>query len=158
MFSTGPDAVFEAAVIEQPPDPGLRLTAPGLCIIGLALLGLVNSIGMMIWPPAPPKPGTIDPKVLRSYEQGRAVAMGAASPLVALAYLFMLIGGAGMIRREIHWLGVCSALMAMVPCSPACVLGIPIGIWSLVVLFQRDVQNAYGYKWMKRGVKPPKPT
>jgi hypothetical protein len=157
MSSSGQGAVLEAELVEPPADPGLRLTVPGICIIALALFGIVNSIWMMVAPPAPPNPEAIDPELRESYERGRDVAMASRSPLVTFAYVLMVVGGAGMIRRELRWLGIASAFMAMLPCSPACVAGIPIGIWSLVVLFQRDVKLAYQYKSMKCTILPTPP-
>jgi len=39
---------------------------------------------------------------------------------------------------------VVASILAMVPCiSPCCLLGIPIGIWALVVLMKPEVQQAF---------------
>lgn len=34
-------------------------------------------------------------------------------------------------------------IFAMLPCNPVCIIGLPIGIWSLVVMNNQDVKNAF---------------
>ena len=47
-----------------------------------------------------------------------------------------LLGGAG--------LALTGCILACIPCcSPGCVLGIPFGIWGLIVLNQEDVKRAF---------------
>jgi hypothetical protein len=48
-------------------------------------------------------------------------------------------------RRSVHYgRTVAAAIVACIPClSPWVLLGIPFGIWALVVLCRRDVQAAF---------------
>ena len=54
----------------------------------------------------------------------------------------MLIAGLKMKRLEWYWLAIGGSVLAMVT-SPGSLIGFPIGIWSLVVLSQRDVRAAF---------------
>jgi hypothetical protein len=54
----------------------------------------------------------------------------------------MLIAGLKMKRLEGYWLAVAGSVLAMIT-SPGSLIGFPIGIWSLVVLSQRDVRAAF---------------
>ena len=35
------------------------------------------------------------------------------------------------------------AIVAMLPCSGCCLLGLPIGIWAIIVLIDSDVKRAF---------------
>ncbi len=52
--------------------------------------------------------------------------------------LLTIIGGICMCARKARGLAIFSALVTVLPCvtSPCCLLGLPVGIWSLIVLFQ----------------------
>jgi hypothetical protein len=62
-----------------------------------------------------------------------------------LGALVSIIGGVCMLARKARWLAILAAVNTALPCvtSPCCLLGLPIGIWALVVLFQPDVKNAF---------------
>jgi hypothetical protein len=62
-----------------------------------------------------------------------------------LCALLTVAGGACMLARKARGLAILSAIVTAVPCvtSPFCLLGMPIGIWALIVLFQPDVKNAF---------------
>jgi uncharacterized membrane protein YhaH (DUF805 family) len=53
---------------------------------------------------------------------------------------------AGMQMRQLrnYTLSMIGAIVAMIPCiSPCCCLGLPVGIWALVVLFKPGVRDAF---------------
>jgi hypothetical protein len=43
-----------------------------------------------------------------------------------------------------YQLALAACIVAMVPCSCGCFLGLPIGVWGLVLLMQDDVKKAFG--------------
>ena len=54
----------------------------------------------------------------------------------------MKIAGTFEIRRLL--LFVTASILAVIPClSPCFILGIPFGIWALVVINQADVKEAF---------------
>jgi hypothetical protein len=58
--------------------------------------------------------------------------------------LIILFGGIKMRRMENYSLCMVASIVAMIPCVSCCFLiGIPIGIWSLVILSKPEVKNAF---------------
>jgi hypothetical protein len=61
-----------------------------------------------------------------------------------LGGLLALIGGVCMLARKARGLAILCALVTALPVtSPCCLFGLPVGIWSLVVLLQGDVKAAF---------------
>jgi hypothetical protein len=61
-----------------------------------------------------------------------------------LCAAIVLIGGIKMLQLSGPALPTISAILAMIPCtvSCCCILGLPVGIWALVVLYRPDVRTA----------------
>jgi hypothetical protein len=75
-----------------------------------------------------------------------------AALLGASAAGLMFAGALQMMRGRAFLLCVTAALLAVVPWSPAWLLGLPTGIWALVVLSQPEVLIAFLRD--RRGVPP----
>ena len=71
--------------------------------------------------------------------------MGIILNLVGVAIgVVILLGALKMKRLESHGFAMAASILALVPCvSPCCVVGLPIGIWSLVVLMKPEVKAAF---------------
>ena len=64
----------------------------------------------------------------------------------AAAINALIFFGALQMQRLQHWgLGLTAAILAMVPCctSCCCIVGLPLGIWSIVVLNQPEVRGHF---------------
>ena len=61
---------------------------------------------------------------------------------VPLAILFIL-AGLKMKQLKLYPLAVIASILAMLPCHAGFVIGLPIGIWSLVVLFRVEIREAF---------------
>ena len=48
--------------------------------------------------------------------------------------IVMIIGGLKMMRLQSHGWAMTASILALLPCSPVGLLGLVVGIWSLVVL------------------------
>jgi hypothetical protein len=72
-------------------------------------------------------------------------ALGAVSSVVGIALsVVILLGALKMRKLESHGFAMAASVIAMVPClSPCCFLGLPIGIWAVVVLSKPEVKNAF---------------
>ena len=56
----------------------------------------------------------------------------------------LLFGGLKMKSLESYSLVMTVSVIAMIPCfSPCCLIGLPIGIWALVVLSKPEVKSAF---------------
>jgi serine/threonine protein kinase len=74
-------------------------------------------------------------------------------PLLALILSgVMILAGLKMKRLETYSLAVASSVLAMLV-TPGNLIGLPLGIWSLVVLCNREVQQAFG-KGLSRSLSP----
>ena len=61
-----------------------------------------------------------------------------------LGGIFILFGGMKMRRLESYGLCMAASIIAMIPClSSCCLVGLPIGIWSLVMLSKPEVKSAF---------------
>jgi len=56
----------------------------------------------------------------------------------------ILFGGLNMRKLENYGLAMTASVVSMIPCvSPCCLIGLPIGIWALVVLSKPEVKGAF---------------
>lgn len=61
-----------------------------------------------------------------------------------LGGLFILFGGIKMRKLESYGLCMAASIVAMIPClSACCLIGLPIGIWSLVILSKAEVKSVF---------------
>jgi predicted Ser/Thr protein kinase len=84
-----------------------------------------------------------------------AAGIGWITSLVTLApSVLVLIGGLKMLRFESRAWAIAAAILAIV-FPPLHLIGIPVGIWVLVILSQQDVRNAFGAPANTPGTKGP---
>lgn len=65
------------------------------------------------------------------------------SLLFAGLYGFAIFGAIKMRNLESYGMAMASAIIMVLPCTCCCFLGIPVGIWSLVVLNKPEVKAAF---------------
>lgn len=64
--------------------------------------------------------------------------------LMFLSNVIVVAGAIAMIRYRGYVFAFTASIVAMIPCcSPCMFLGIPFGIWSMVVLTQPDVKSRF---------------
>jgi len=57
---------------------------------------------------------------------------------------FVLFGALQMMKAKSWVLALIASILAMIPCvSPCCLLGLPFGIWAVVVLVKPEVKQAF---------------
>jgi len=124
-----------------------QLTGPATALMVIALLHLVFG-GLMLLGRSLRFSGPFIPSGRFPGEMWTVFMGGAAglfSELFGLATsVIVLVGAIKMQRLENHSLAVVASILALLPfTSPCCVLGLPFGIWSLVVLYRPDVRAAF---------------
>jgi len=136
----GPPSRAAEAMVSS---PSVGLIVTGILNIITGLVGAIfNMAGMNRIPfeggNAPPG---VNPEMLRMFSGG----MGTVFNLVGVAVgVVVLLGALKMKKLESREWSMASAIMAMIPCiSPCCIVGVPIGIWALVVLNKPEVKNAF---------------
>src|SRR5262249_33906836 len=61
-----------------------------------------------------------------------------------IAGVFIIIGAAKMKKLKGYTYSMVSSILAMIPLTSACcILGLPFGIWSIVVLCKPEVKDAF---------------
>jgi hypothetical protein len=97
-------------------------------------------------PPLPGQPPLVpkeDPSVRRARRDGFVAGYTAVTILPVLWRLVVTVGGFLMYKLQQKTLVYICTIFAMLPCSPACLLGLPFGIWALIVLNRPDVADAF---------------
>lgn len=141
-FDTGSRARAEQMVS----GPAICLIIVGAIGIVLSLAGLVmNLTGMTLPFMFPQGGGGMDPQVaqmMRMFGGSMGIISGIIGIVVAA---FIIYGGMQMKKLQSQGLVMGSAIVAMIPCvSPCCLIGIPIGVWALVVLNKPEVKSQFG--------------
>jgi hypothetical protein len=77
--------------------------------------------------------------------QATSGVYGAVMSLIGLGVAgFLVWGGLKMMRLESWGIALMACILAMVPCvSPCCLIGLPFGIWGLVVINDQAVKQAF---------------
>jgi hypothetical protein len=65
------------------------------------------------------------------------------SAIAIATYPIVLVGGMHMRKLQSRRLAIAASVLAMIPCLPVCILGVPVGLWSLIVLVQPDVRRVF---------------
>lgn len=127
-------------------DPAVQVSSPsiGLLVTGvvggiLSLLGLIlNAIGTSVIPFIK---DSLDERYMEFYEGAAGIASSFIGIVVAVFIIY-----AALKMKDLSQYGLCMAasILAMIPCiSPCCIIGLPIGIWCLVVLTRPDVKASF---------------
>jgi serine/threonine protein kinase len=58
--------------------------------------------------------------------------------------VFILIGALNMLQLRSYGWAMAGAIMAVIPCSPCWLVGLPVGIWALSILMNPGVRDAFG--------------
>lgn len=75
------------------------------------------------------------------YQGAVALSSAAVGLLVAV---FIIYTALKMKNLEQWGLAMAASILAMIPCiSPCCIVGLPIGIWCVVILSRPDVKAAF---------------
>jgi len=79
------------------------------------------------------------------YEELWEGAFGIGGSLVAVAVAAFIIYAALKMRELSQYgMALAASVLAMIPCmSPCCIIGLPIGIWSLIVLSKPEIKAAF---------------
>jgi hypothetical protein len=71
--------------------------------------------------------------------------LGVVSAIIGLLVSGLIFYGALKMKKlESQGLAMTASILAMIPCiSPCCLIGLPIGIWAVVVLLKPEVKSAF---------------
>jgi hypothetical protein len=132
-----------------------RVAAPAAALIVVGCLGLATNLSVAVLLNAirqdrgpVERPAGMDDATYQAYERGRATAPLLDCCLISIptlaVYPIVILGGVRMRRSQSRWLATLGAVLAMGPCSPAMLIGLPVGVWALIVLSRPEVWAAFG--------------
>ena len=119
--------------------------------IGLVILGIMSILLYLFsllthtfgWALANPQ-STGNPEIdqlMQMFSGGFGVVIDLI--MIGLSAL-ILGGGLRMLSLKSYGLAIAASVIALLPCvSPCCCLGLPLGIWSLVVLMKPEVKASF---------------
>jgi len=124
-----------------------RVKGPAIALIVLGWLGiagaLINLVLRMTGLMADMYGGS-DPLSQFGVGPGLGLAIEIASTMLGIAISAFVIWAASRMRNLQGWgTSIAASILVMLPCSACCCVGIPIGIWALVVLNKPEVREAF---------------
>jgi hypothetical protein len=132
------------------PNAAGMVTPPAIALIVMGvfdILGaLYNIISGILGAAAPAQPVPADPnaaqvmRIIQAVSGPMAIAIGV---LLLIMGILIIVGALKMKNLQSYGLAMTSSILAMFPCSLCCLVGLPIGIWSLVVLSKPEVKSAF---------------
>jgi hypothetical protein len=146
-----------AASIPTAPPPGLapapmadpaaqeKVNGPAVGLVILAILGFIlqvlslilNLVGASFLPNR-----QMQGEPWANMFSGAGAVVGAVIGILMSGLI--LFGAIKMKKLENYGLAMTSSIIAMIPCiSPCCLIGLPIGIWAVVVLSKPEVKSAF---------------
>ena len=143
---------YSPGPVDRDPAAASKVKGPATALMvvgGINILaGLYNIAQGITGAGAGPPPPNLqnDPEAMRIFEmvQGITGPIAIVLGLVILAVGGVIIfGGLKMKNLESPGLTKTASVLAMIPCISCCIIGLPIGIWSLTVLSKPDVSSAF---------------
>lgn len=137
----------------RPPlsEPARKLKGPAIALLICGPLGIlllivdlvariinVNTGNIPVWGNAP---GAAEGALIGVY-----VGM-VFDVIAAICQVVVIIGAVSMLKARTYGTAMAAAVISVVPClSSCCIVGIPFGIWALVVLNDTSVKAAFHEK------------
>ncbi|HEY1171172.1 MAG TPA: DUF4339 domain-containing protein [Verrucomicrobiae bacterium] len=121
--------------------------APAIALIVYAAISVgwlgLQALGMVVEPDYRQMSG-IDPEAAEMAKQMRGPMMVGMLGGGVVSVILIFLGAFRMLNLKNYGLAMTGAIAAFLPCiCPCCLLGIPLGIWALVVLNNADVKNHF---------------
>jgi hypothetical protein len=123
------------------------VTGPAIGLIVTAALGFLGAITGLVL--------TLTGSTMRTFNSGnpqmdnffRSLNTGSGMVRIIAALVLsgvVLYGALKMKKLENHGLAMGVSILAMIPCiSPCCLVGLPFGIWALIVLNKPEVKGYF---------------
>jgi ABC-type proline/glycine betaine transport system permease subunit len=128
-----------------------KVMGPAIGLIVLGILGALTQVTLLLM-------GNFDPEMLQDMDvpadqreqveqfMSYVTSGGSVLYVVGIAIdLFVAWAGFQMLKLKSWTAAVVANVLMMIPCfsSCCCIIGVPLGIWGLIVLFNKDVKSAF---------------
>jgi hypothetical protein len=125
------------------------VNAPATLLIVTAIIGILAQLASIVATATgmgqqTPEQMAQMPEQFRAYMEA-SQRFGVVGPIIGIvAGAFVLFAALKLKNLESRGLAMAGAIVAMIPCiSPCCCLGLPVGIWALVVMNRPDVSASF---------------
>ena len=150
-YSSPPRNLPTTQMLEQ--QAKSKLKPPGIALIVVGSIGLLCTGGYFLVsvalmasgaPEFKPPPELKDPLEINGFYVGLYGALFAMA-LNSLLQIFVILGGVAMLRAKGRGMAWTGSVLSVIPVltSSCCVLGIPVGIWALIVLSDANVKRVF---------------
>ena len=119
--------------------------AAGMALIAVAALGLAISVFNFAYSFRAPKVDPNAPIFVQDIQKGAAGPLAAGiQGTFAILNLFIIACGVQMMKLQSWGLAVAGSILSIVNIGACCcVIGLPVGLWSLSVLMSPDVISSF---------------
>jgi len=121
-----------------------QVKGPAIGLLATAVIGSIGQIVSLLLRVLGTGFATMgggDDSIQQMFSGGIGIVISIMGLLMAGLIVFAALQ---MMKLTNYGLSMAGAVIAMIPClSPCCVLGLPIGIWALVVLMKPEVKAAF---------------
>jgi predicted Zn finger-like uncharacterized protein len=124
------------------------VSAPSICLIVFSVLSIAVNLVQIILRlvemkmGAVPAPGPQGQQFAQGYVIGTIIGLAFNSIGIFLQPV-VIFGAIRMRQLRSYGLAMTASILAMLPCGLCCLLGLPFGIWSLVVINRPDVRDSF---------------
>jgi hypothetical protein len=135
--------------LPQAPAAGAMLSdqvnGPAIGLIVVAVLGFVAQAGSLVFRVVGASFFAMHQMPNQAWANMFAGTLGAMLSVIGLLVSGLIFfGGLKMRKLENYGLAMTASIVAMIPCiSPCCLVGLPIGIWAVVVLSKPEVKGGF---------------
>ena len=122
-----------------------QVSGPAVGLIVVAILGALAQIASLIMHVAGASMLASSRMPSNAWATMFSGTIGVVASVIGIVVsVVILLGAMKMKKLESYGLAMAASIIAMIPCvSPCCLLGLPIGIWALVVLMKPEVKSAF---------------
>ncbi len=125
-----------------------QVNGPAIGLMVTAILGFLATIVGTLWNLLAAGAGFRQPGMNAEMERFVGMfsgTMGVISGIIGFLVAGLILFGALKMKKcESYGWAMTASIIAMIPCiSPCCLVGLPIGIWALVVLSKPEVKSAF---------------
>ncbi|MBD3414308.1 MAG: hypothetical protein GF421_07760 [Candidatus Aminicenantes bacterium] len=129
-----------------------QVSAPAIGLLITGIVGAVSSLGTLIslvigisFLSIPSIYSELPDDIPIDMEHLFQGTFAIGSSFVGILVAALIIFASLKMKELEQWgLALMASILAMIPCiSPCCIIGLPIGIWCLVVLTKPEIKNAF---------------
>jgi hypothetical protein len=125
-----------------------QVSPPAIVLTVYGVLGILGSLLSVAWNVLGPGIGALE-GLFPNGADGRISLLFSGGIAVVSAFIgivlngVMIFGAMRMKALQSYAFAITAAIIAMLPCGCCCLIGLPIGIWALVVLFDANVKASF---------------